>query len=230
MKGNIITVDRKLKKENQRRAPYELPKLAKEANKYHYKVRRHWFGLAENARKSGEALIKARYCGLWRRGEWTRWLQDNFDGSYETAKVYIKIAKKWEDPKLKEARKCGVTLDSINKILQVLSGKRKPDGKLDVDVKEVDYCWDYIRKMFAKKLRTELTKDDILIFAQEDIFDYLWDRLAIRLHDIVCGALGFDPYENEKKGTVFYEKYRADLQAKKQARRKVNVALNRRSA
>lgn len=216
-----MAVNRNLKKLNQRSAPTALPKLAKEANKYHHKAIKHWFGLAENARKSGEAINQARYYGLWKRGTWKKWLEDNFDGSYETAKVYMRIAKKWNDPRLIEARKAGVTLDSINKILQVLSGKRNPDGSLNIKLTEAEFCSDMIRKMFGEKLKTELSKDDIIILTQECVFEYLWDKWYLTIRDIVCTALGYDPYEYEPKGSKFRDRWRQEEKMQRKVWRKL---------
>jgi len=223
-----MAVNRRLKERNRRSAPYVLPKLAKKANKYHEEAENHWKGMAENARKSGKALNKARYYGLWPRGKWKEWLIRNFDGSLETAKVYMRIAKKWEDPRLEEARKLGVTLDSINKILEVLSGKRNTDGTLNVKQSEVDYLRQGLREEFAKKLRTELTRDDIVIIGQNYVFDELWDKYFYpRIRKTVCGAYGYDPYQYENKRSKFYKRYVEEEEKTDAIRRRTVKALNK---
>jgi hypothetical protein len=158
------------------------------ANKHYHEARRHWQGLAENARKCGQALIQARYFGLWKRGDWKKWLRDNFDGSYETAKVYIRIAKKWDDPRLQEARRQGVTLDSISSILEVLSGKRRPDGSLDVEPGGLDSLLSDIMKMFADAVG-RLCKEELT--ALREAFDEYWELLYRRLYHDVCMTLDF---------------------------------------
>ena len=184
-----MPVNRTKKFENRQRAPYELPRLAKEANRYHKRAVQHYIGFLISARKSGDALLQARYFGLWKRGIWKKWLEDNFDGSYETAKAYMRIAKRWDDPRLQEARRLGVTLDSINKVLQILSGRRNVDGTLNSKTTEVDSVREQMRKRFGELLQN-LSEDELMVF-NEDFDDY-WEFLYHRIYNNTCKILGFD--------------------------------------
>ena len=87
-----MTTKRSQKRQETKHSPAKLSRFAKVANENHGKVTKHWLGLANNARKAGEALAEAHSCCP--HGKWKKWLKDNFNGSYETAMVYIKIAKK----------------------------------------------------------------------------------------------------------------------------------------
>jgi len=109
-------------KESKRSAKgrYAISKLFGIANKYHQNVCTSWRGALEHARKSGEALVKARSYFPKRSREWRKWVVDHFDASYETAKVYMRIARKWDDPRLVVARKTGMNLNSIVSVLRLL--------------------------------------------------------------------------------------------------------------
>lgn len=62
--------------------------------------RQQFFGrmrsAVDHARLTGAALaeIKARLKG--NKGAWTEWLGENFDGSEETARLYMRVAENWD--------------------------------------------------------------------------------------------------------------------------------------
>lgn len=208
---------------------YAIPKLFDEANKHHKEACAAWRGALENARKSGEALVKARSYFPMRSRKWRKWVEDNFDGakSYETAKVYMRIARKWDDPRLVAARESGMKINSIVSVLRVLKYQRLKDEDTakNLSPKEAiasmaDAGRDILRKDFAEKLRNlSLVELEILT---EGFELYFWPRLYTKLRDTVCAVLGYDPDEDlviekvDKRSLIRYGKeYKLTKSAKK---------------
>jgi hypothetical protein len=160
----------------------DLSELSNKANQYHEKVTRAWRGALSYARRCGKTLNKAKK--VVGHGSWEKWLRDNFDASYETAVNYMRIARNLENPLLIEAREKGITLDSIKSILKVLKGEQ-PEDKDTKQLTEADYARKTIKKKFSEKLQDELSDDDLMIFARDDIFECLWDKLYAKLRDVV---------------------------------------------
>jgi hypothetical protein len=65
----------------------------------------------EYARDAGMALNKIK--GLLRHGEFGSWLEKNFDGSAETARVYMRISKDWNRIRRAKLDKPAVTLEVL---------------------------------------------------------------------------------------------------------------------
>ena len=199
---------------------YALPKLAKIANRYHREANHAWYNALDYARASGRALVKARSFFPVRGGGWKKWIEDNFDASYETAKVYMRIARKWDDPRLEEARTSGINVNSIVKVLQILKYQKLRDSieeKFTEKEAKVDMARDYIRKMFAEKLRKEVSRSELMVLVEDDVFDYLWKKLYAGLRNIICQILEYDPYEDKEKVE----------RVKQIVRQKVKEALNK---
>jgi hypothetical protein len=176
----------------------ELTELADIANKQHSLVCKGWKDLLYHARLAGEALNKVRpYC---KHGQWQRWLKANFDGSYETAQVYRRIAAKWHDPRLRQARRSGVKLNSLKKVLEVLKEMRdqypipnsllNEDGTINLKEAQEQGLRSFVRKLFADAIK-KLCHDELVIF--EECFEELWEKFYERiLYPATCQVLELD--------------------------------------
>lgn len=50
---------------------------------------------AKQAREIGDILCEVKE-QVGKYGHWQDWLEDNFEGSYSSASVYMRISKKWK--------------------------------------------------------------------------------------------------------------------------------------
>lgn len=102
--------------------------LIDKANKCHYEANDF----------AAQAVLKARECGYClnrlkklkvagKNRSWTNWLNHNFDGSVETARKYMQVAREWDNPKLRAVRENGIPLNSVRKVFDVLKGHLAPN-------------------------------------------------------------------------------------------------------
>lgn len=167
-----------------------LPGLIQEANFHHKEAKCAWRGALEHALKSGKALNKARYYSLsWKRGLWKKWLEDNFDASPETAKVYMRVAKKWDDPRLKEARKKGIEFKSIKSVLDILQCKPDEENRERSEREEMESLRAHLRKEFGDTLHT-LCREELLFM--EANWDHYAEKFLSELSDLTSAAVGHD--------------------------------------
>lgn len=168
------------------------------ANESHRKVQKAWRGALVYARKSGEALNDVRWLlQAWKRSTgqrtgWKEWVKRNFEGSYETATVYIRIAKKWDDPRVQEARNNGILKTSIKGFLDFLNccGKTNPNQlQMGESAKLQDMLRDGLRKGFAEALR-ELEKEELELL--ERSFWDKWGKWRQEVYDATCCYLQYD--------------------------------------
>ena len=156
----------------------KLEQLAIEANLHHLESRRAINAGLHHARKAGDALIAAKRAlgvGLSRkerkvfgktRGRYGRWLKKTFRGSKELARIYVRIAKHWNDPVILNARVKGLEVGTISQFLTLIRKKPKtkeptPDKLLITDI--------------LNNVRAELEtlkRSDVKILSEE--FDSLW--------------------------------------------------------
>ena len=94
----------------------------------------------ELAREAGEALLKAK--ASCPHGRWTDLLYECFDGSVESARVYMRIAKHWDDARIKRSRERGIKIDTIASFLDVLRSKKDPIFVRNDDDEPVEDDWD----------------------------------------------------------------------------------------
>jgi hypothetical protein len=73
-----------------------VAQLKARANRHHADVLAKLRGAIHHANESGKALIALKPL-VGRHGNWTPWLEENFDGSPETARGYVRIARHWDD-------------------------------------------------------------------------------------------------------------------------------------
>jgi Protein of unknown function (DUF3102) len=76
-------------------APITLSTLASEINLAHANVRRTSRESVMHALRAGALLIEARQQVAY--GKWQAWLRENFDGSYRTAALYVRMAERPEE-------------------------------------------------------------------------------------------------------------------------------------
>lgn len=79
-----------------------LGELRRIANRHHREyMGTHRKAMRDHARLSGLALIAIKK--RMRHGHWTRWLEQNFEGNPDTARVYMRVAREWDtlDDKLR---------------------------------------------------------------------------------------------------------------------------------
>jgi len=117
--------------------------------------------------------------------------ENNFDGSYETAVVYMRIAKHWGDPRIFEAKK-KITINSIKGFLDVLKGKPYvvAGAKREKPVNNVIY--ERYRKYLIKQFTKEVNSLDRFkhwshrykLFLLGDNFHYFWTRLYVELKEM----------------------------------------------
>jgi hypothetical protein len=95
----------------------QLANLATLANTEHRECMLAGQSALEHGRRSGEALNHAKaQCS---HGTWGSWLKDNFEGSHQTANVYMQVFRRWDEI---EANSQHAGNSSIRGALQMLAG------------------------------------------------------------------------------------------------------------
>jgi hypothetical protein len=184
-----------------------LRSIADKANALHEEVTTAWRGALTHARECGELLNEAKRL-LGGRGKWGRWVERKFNGRRRTARVYMRIARYWDDPRLKEALSNGMELKSIQAFLKFI----RRDPVVSSRKKRAHDERQYLRKWLGDALK-ELKDDEVSIFA--DAIEYLWDTLYAQLKHTVCVVLEYDYYEEENEDDT------------REVRQKVGQALNK---
>lgn len=172
-----------------------IAKLKRVANENYHEsgtLRKKYF---ISALHCGDALLELK--DLIRKtlgyGHWQEWLQDNFDGSYETAKVYMSIAKNWNDPRIVEARET-MTIESIKGFQDVLKGK----PYITPDVRVVQVTENVVYERYRKGIIADFTKEvnslgrwkhwsrRYELFVLGDYFQYFWNKLHVELKRVTA--------------------------------------------
>jgi hypothetical protein len=198
----------------------KLKTLAQQANIHHHQVNKAWLGALDHAYQSGSLLIQAKK--ILKHGQWANWLERHFEGSYETAKVYIRIAKEWDNPRLVAARENEESLNSIKAVLKMLRNpktkKLSPEHEMfeELDRIEDEEEVEEVRKEAQKKLKTKLSgMHPLEILILREIWDDCWGRFYAHLKKALRKRLKFNPYVHEIK----------DEEEKRQAQRKLKKLL-----
>lgn len=190
-----------------------LKDLPEQINNLHHKIKHIFWEGIDYVRQCGELLIEAKT--LRKFGTWKKWLRDNFDGSYETAVVYMRIAREWDSVTIKEARAAGLPLDSIKSVSEILRNKRlRPDKILtESQQKEFDQKREYLHAAIDEKLNKLDSTEFKILFNN---FDHFWIKLYAELKSVICIVLEYDPYTDEKESE----------ELKKESRQKVKQTLS----
>lgn len=148
----------------------------------------------DKAREAGELLMEAKRRVPYKR--WTTFLRKHFVSSVETARVYMRVARKWNDPRIVDSKLGKMSPTSIKGFLDIVSNKPKsPDDQptpvADVKAAEKDAMRQELRQSFGELLK-RLDRTELKVL--EEHFDDLADRLHGRLRELVCITLEFDYY------------------------------------
>ncbi len=179
----------------------KLNELVVEANKYDLMVR----NTLQNAYRCGQALLQMKKIIVkhFSHGHWQKWLKKNLPKiPYSSAAEYMRIARNWNSPELKNARNAGEVFTSIKSVLDFSVNKQakdtsppKPPTEKQQEAAEVR---ERLRETFDHYLPS-LTHDELLMF--NTIFNPLetglWEKIADELHSRVCCKFEYDPYEYE---------------------------------
>lgn len=109
-----------------------LESLADEANDEHRKAIGAMRQALDHARASGEALIEAK--GQLEHGDWTPWLEENFEASARTARIYMRIARNWPELAAKRQRSAGLSIDAAISFLS--ESRDEADGEATADAED----------------------------------------------------------------------------------------------
>lgn len=198
------------------RGSFRLTRISKHANQLHRRICRKQRDMLRYARNCGRLLTEA--FAVKKHGTWKKWVHDNLDFSYETSRDYRQVAKEWNSPAAKEARKKGVHFGGIRPFLDFVKDRRiNPEKKIltPKQQKEFDYSHDAIRDMVMERIK-ELDDFEFKILYKN--FEHFWSKLDDELKAILRVVYEYDPYEWDEA-----EQY----ELKKQAREIVGRRMNR---
>jgi hypothetical protein len=185
-----------------------------EANKEHVEAGTHQTSALLHAKKAGDALVEAKH--RIRYKEWGKFAANHFKGSRETRIVYMRIARKWEDPRIQGSRKGNMCPNSIKGFLDIVSSKRQPRQETTSEQQqELNAMRHDMYKEFARQLPS-LDKAELKVL-HETWYRYLWPVLYDWVKHFVCLASDCDCYDEGNAETE---------ELKRAAREKVGRVLN----
>jgi len=182
--------DSKLYKLNPIQKEQRIERLKQEANENFREAFIHGKKFLIYALHCGEALLEIKL--LLKHGDFQKWIDGNFVSSYETANVYMGVAKHWSDVRIAKMREKGITIDSIKGFYDALRGKpyfskqRKQEDKYSV----VDEYREWILYEFKREL-SDLDKFKpwfmrYKVFMLGNHFHYFWSKLYIELKKLAA--------------------------------------------
>lgn len=83
-----------------------------------------------HARLAGERLIEAK--ALVPHGEFKAWIAENFEDSYRTARLYMKIADRWPELEAKWQRVATLSIREADKLLSTPHDREEPTNSEEV--------------------------------------------------------------------------------------------------
>jgi hypothetical protein len=188
---------------NKRRGPVKevlIKRLTRKANKHHQAVKGHCQGLLDEAYLCGMALKKIRWelRRHWPTVRWKRWCNDNKGNlgfSYETAKVYWRIANTWDKPEMVKARAQGgiKSIAAYNKTLAMLQEQKPLTFSQLKNLVGRQMYRENIKAWFASDLR-KLSFEELEVF--EDRYNDYWEKFRKKLYhdtstDLECDLDGW---------------------------------------
>jgi hypothetical protein len=216
----------------------ELDKLAKIANKEFKLVGVYYKKFLDHAILCGEILIRVKALlkmmkrsqkktvTRYRDGEYgkyppgiKRWIDHNFDGSYSTASVYMRLAHNKD--KLKKAQAEGIQIASIQAALRYIGEEKPKTGKKKPRTKKQQIKYAEIKDGLIYLLRDwalELLDDWELALLFDGFEDYFWPRWYEDVRETVCLVYGYSPYPDIRK-----ELKKTKRKARRKVRRKSRV-------
>lgn len=190
------------------------------ANACHQGCRTAMIGVLDHARHAGLALREAKRRVTGR--QWTKFLQAHFVGSPETARVYMRVARLWDDPRVVQARTQGLSVNSIRGLLSIAQGQ-SPTPSPDPSPPD-RLAW--LRQLITERLQ-ELDETELTILEQR--WPDVWDATYEALRRTLCEEMGYDWYHDPETIRIRYEMGRInsaqrhrltqEAQARRQSRR-----------
>ena len=113
--------------ESKTRSDPELPQLAIRINAAHRRAEEAVGQMLWDAREAGELLVKVK--SSLKHGEFTRWINEHCRFGERTARVYMRIAQRWEDlPQGKDGSALPVSLAKARRLLQEPKAESAPSS------------------------------------------------------------------------------------------------------
>lgn len=194
----------------------EGPKLADKANKLHKLAIEARRDALRYAKECGDALCEIRkYFPVKGSGprKWKDWLSRNFYGpgkSYETVKVYMRISRKWNDPRIKAARLGELSPKSIAGFLRLLNyvknaedeeAEGKEAGKVDWGLPPSGPNEKDRMSMMRQELRRELFGEQLKRMTEQELNiliegwdSYFWPKWYRDVRSLTSQVLKHNPY------------------------------------
>ena len=142
------------------------------ANGHHVGVGKHQGEALLHAKQAGEALSKAKHRIRYRK--WGKFLREEFEGSKETARVYMRVARGWDDPRIQEAKRGEMTPTSIEGFLAILRNKPQVPPPKPAVLQQATAMCRSIRDQFLKRLN-KLEPEELDVLGQS--FDGAWETM-----------------------------------------------------
>jgi hypothetical protein len=161
------------------------------ANKLHAAQGTLMSGALEYAKRAGKYLLAAK--SRTKTKEWTKFLKEHFKGSVETARVYMRVANKWNDPRISEARRGGMEPESIKGFLKIVSNA-PPEKEITFDSK-IEERKDGERAILREYFAVWLKKRELVeLELMDSNFDDLFLFFEEYLQHVVCMTVEADYY------------------------------------
>ncbi|MHC4168464.1 MAG: hypothetical protein ACYSWQ_16045 [Planctomycetota bacterium] len=170
-------------------AAFSIALLTEKANECHRKVGHACRSGLMYAKKCGDVLISLRKKFPVHGKMWRQHIEENFEASYKAAKIYMRIARKWDDSRLAGTRRHGLVLKNIKQVLTISKCGPTPDNGHAQDESTSAPTRQDIREGFAKALQ-QLSSYELDLFATE--FNYYWLEIRKMLYRDTCTVLGQD--------------------------------------
>jgi len=170
-------------------ATFSISLLTERANECHRKVGHACRTGLMYAKKCGDILISLRKQFPVHGKMWRLHIEENFEASYKTAKIYMRIARKWDDSRLAETRRHGLVLKNIKQVLTISKGGPTPDNGYTHDESTSAFTRQDLRQGFGKALQ-QLSSYELDLLATE--FNYYWVEVRKMLYRDTSTVLGQD--------------------------------------
>lgn len=169
-----------------------------------------WQRTLDQVRQLGETLLEIKK--YIPHGQWTQWIQYNCHVPYDTAKNYMWVAKHWNDPRIKEAKRSGMTFESIHAMHKLLRQQPptvyddvaeppKTDEEINEEIlaNENDHLYQSLTNKFTDEIKPKHVLEKDVIF---DNWKPCWQAFERAYKKRVCKMFGYDPYEEKDKKRV----------------------------
>lgn len=162
-----------------------LEQYAARANECHDRFKKHVGEALRDAKEAGMALNRAK----WKlgHGPWTEWLEQNFKGSPETARNYMRVAKHWKLLQRIIAGNPSLSIDGALRSIRLQAQK----GKHQDDDDQSDVWERYVstaRKTLEQRLRRRIVSkwsEEVIVLLGEAWMSGDLDDFLNPIHDEV---------------------------------------------